>query len=69
MHRIVDFALEHRFLILVFACLLLGIGLYSMIRLPIDAVPDVTPNQVQIMTEAPGLGPIEVSAGRIPNSK
>ena len=60
MHRIVDFALKNRFLILVFTCLLLGVGIYSMLRLPIDAVPDVTPNQVQILTEAPGLGPIEV---------
>jgi len=31
-----------------------------MFKLPIDAVPDVTPNQVQILTNAPGLGPIEV---------
>ena len=60
MYRIVDFALKNRFLILVFTCLLLGVGIYSMLRLPIDAVPDVTPNQVQILTEAPGLGPIEV---------
>ena len=60
MYRIVDFALKNRFLILVSTGLLLGVGLYSMIRLPIDAVPDVTPNQVQILTEAPGLGPIEV---------
>jgi len=60
MHRIIDFALKNRFLILVFTCLLVGVGVYSMLRLPVDAVPDVTPNQVQILTEAPGLGPIEV---------
>ncbi len=31
-----------------------------MLRLPIDAVPDVTPNQVLVLTQAPGLGPLEV---------
>jgi len=31
-----------------------------MFQLPIDAVPDVSPNQVQILTNAPGLGPVEV---------
>ena len=60
LHRIIDFALKNRFLILVFPLLLVGVGVYSMLRLPVDAVPDVTPNQVQILTEAPGLGPIEV---------
>jgi cobalt-zinc-cadmium resistance protein CzcA len=60
MHRIIDFALKNRFLVLVFTSLLVGVGVYSMLRLPVDAVPDVTPNQVQILTEAPGLGPIEV---------
>ena len=60
MHRIIDFALKNRFLVLVFTSLLVGVGGYSLLRLPVDAVPDVTPNQVQILTEAPGLGPIEV---------
>ncbi|MCZ6769785.1 MAG: efflux RND transporter permease subunit, partial [Acidobacteria bacterium] len=60
MHRIIDFSLNNRFLIIVFVLLLVGAGLYSMLNLPIDAVPDVTPNQVQILTNAPGLSPLEV---------
>ena len=60
LNRIFDFALRHRFLILVFAGLIIVSGVYSMTILPIDAVPDVTPNQVQILTNAPGLGPVEV---------
>ena len=60
MHRVVEFALRNRLIVL--ACTLLGAGLgvYSMFQLPIDAVPDVTPNQVMVLTQAPGLGPVEV---------
>mgnify|MGYP002777097662 CR=1 FL=1 len=35
-------------------------GLYSLSKLPIDAVPDITNNQVQIITNSPNLGPIEI---------
>lgn len=60
MHRIVEFSLQNRFLIIILALLLVGIGIYDMQRLPIDAVPDITPNQVLIITRASGLGPVEV---------
>ncbi len=60
MHRIIDFSLNNRFLIITAVLLLIGLGVHAMLRLPIDAVPDVTPNQVQILTNAPGLGPVEV---------
>lgn len=40
--------------------LLIGTGIYSSMRLKIDAVPDVTNIQVQINTVVPGLGPIEI---------
>lgn len=60
MHKLVEFALRNRFLVLVFTLLLIGVGLWAMQALPIDAVPDITPNQVIILTSAPGLGPIEV---------
>lgn len=44
------------------ACVMVlaALGVHSMFRLPIDAVPDVTPNQVTVLTQAPGLGPVEV---------
>ncbi|MGH9338929.1 MAG: efflux RND transporter permease subunit [Acidobacteriota bacterium] len=60
MHRLIDFSLDNRFLIVVLVLLLIGAGVYAMLNLPIDAVPDVTPNQVQILTNAPGLSPLEV---------
>ncbi|HXG32009.1 MAG TPA: CusA/CzcA family heavy metal efflux RND transporter [Bryobacteraceae bacterium] len=60
MHRIVELSLKYRFLVIVFALLTTGVGIYDLRRLPIDAVPDITPNQVLILTRAPGLGPEEV---------
>ncbi|MDI6759472.1 MAG: CusA/CzcA family heavy metal efflux RND transporter [Candidatus Brocadiaceae bacterium] len=58
--RVISFSVRYRFLIVALAGLLVGIGIYSVIHLPIDAVPDATTIQVQINTEAPGLGPVEV---------
>ncbi|MGE0703139.1 MAG: efflux RND transporter permease subunit [Vicinamibacterales bacterium] len=60
MHKVIDFALRYKFLVLVATGLIVAAGVYSMLRLPIDAVPDVTPNQVMVLTQAPGLGPVEV---------
>ncbi len=58
--RIVDFAIANRFLVILGTFLLLGAGLYAASRLPVDAVPDVTNVQVQVMTTAPALSPLEV---------
>lgn len=55
-----EFSLRNRFLVFVFIALIIATGIWAMRQLPIDAVPDVTPNQVQILTNAPGLGPVEV---------
>lgn len=60
MQKIIEFALKNRFLVLVFTLLLVGMGIYNLRRLPIDAVPDISPNQVLLLTRSPGLGPVEV---------
>lgn len=60
MHRIIELSLKYRFLIIVLTLLMIGVGIYDLRRLPIDAVPDITPNQVLILTQSPGLGPVEV---------
>ena len=57
---IVDFALDNRGVLVLFAALFVGIGIWSMTQLPIDAVPDVTNVQVQILTKAPALGAEEI---------
>ncbi len=58
--RIIDFSLNNRFLVLVLWLLVVALGLRSLAELPIDAVPDVTNVQVQVLTNAPGLAPEEV---------
>jgi len=58
--RIIDFSLDNRFLVLVAWLLLVGIGVNALRTLPIDAVPDVTNVQVQVLTNSPGLAPEEV---------
>ena len=60
MQRIVSLALQYRFLVVLAAVLLVVFGLISLRRLPIDAVPDITPNQVLVLTRAPSLSPVEV---------
>ena len=60
MRSVIAFALRSRLLVIALTGLLIGVGVWSMLRLPIDAVPDVTNVQVQINTNAPALSPIEV---------
>jgi cobalt-zinc-cadmium resistance protein CzcA len=57
--RIIRFAIEHRWLVLLAVLAVAGIGVYSYTKLPIDAVPDITNVQVQINTSAPGYSPLE----------
>ena len=57
---LIDFSLDNRFLVVMAVALLIGLGLWSMLQLPIDAVPDVTNVQVQILTKAPALGAEEI---------
>ena len=60
MSRLIDFCLQYRFLVLALVALLLAAGIFSMGQLTIDAVPDITNVQVQILTRSPALGPVEV---------
>jgi heavy metal efflux system protein len=54
---IVSWAVEKRWLVLLLTVLAAAIGAFSLSRLPIDAVPDITNNQVQINVRAPALSP------------
>ncbi len=58
--KILEWSLKNRFLVLMLSLLLVAGGLAAMRDLPIDAVPDVTNVQVQVLTSAPALGPEEV---------
>lgn len=57
---IVEQSLRHRIIVLLGTLALVGLGVYSLLRIDIDAFPDTTPVMVQINTVAPALGPEEV---------
>jgi cobalt-zinc-cadmium resistance protein CzcA len=59
LERIIRYAIAQRWLVLVLALALAGLGIWNYARLPIDATPDITNVQVQINTEAPGYSPLE----------
>ena len=75
--RIIHFSIKNKFIVGLFVVALIGWGTYSLTKLPIDAIPDITNNQVQIISVAPSLAvqevesfitsPIEVAVANIPN--
>ncbi|ADV50791.1 heavy metal efflux pump, CzcA family [Cellulophaga algicola DSM 14237] len=76
-NKIIDFSINNKFIIGLFTLTLIGLGVWSMTQVPIDAVPDITNNQVQIITQSPNLGtedieqfvtyPVEIAMSNLPN--
>lgn len=60
LNHLLDFVMRQRVAVLLATLVLLGVGTWAMLRLPIDAVPDITNPQVQINTAVPALAPEEV---------
>jgi cobalt-zinc-cadmium resistance protein CzcA len=58
--RLIERSLRHRALVLVGVAALVGLGVWSVLRIPIDAFPDVTNIQVEVLSTAPGMSPPEV---------
>ncbi|MDF1739003.1 MAG: CusA/CzcA family heavy metal efflux RND transporter [Verrucomicrobiales bacterium] len=58
--KIIQFALNQRFLFIVLTLVLLGAGIRAFSELPIDAFPDISNTQVQVIVTAPGMTPEEV---------
>jgi heavy metal efflux pump (cobalt-zinc-cadmium) len=75
--RIIHFSIKNKFIIGLFVVALIAWGTYSLTQLPIDATPDITNNQVQVISLAPSLAvqevessitaPVEVAVANIPN--
>ena len=55
----IRYTIRHRWLVLMLVLALGAWGAFNLLRLPIDAVPDITNVQVQVNTEAPGYSPLE----------
>src|SRR5882724_9456326 len=60
LNGIIDFTLKYRWLVLLGTLILLGVGGYALYTIPVEAFPDLTNNQVVIVTDAPSLPPSEV---------
>src|SRR5437764_3950474 len=60
MERILEWSVRRRWLVVLMTAAALISGAWSLTKLPIDAVPDVTNVQVQINAIAPALSPIEI---------
>src|ERR1700760_1667637 len=60
LNRIIDLTLAHRWLVLMGILALLGGGGYALYTIPVEAFPDLTNNQVVVVTDAPSLPPTEV---------
>src|SRR3989338_6322989 len=58
--RTISFVLQQRWIVVIFIVLVVGMGVFAFQKIPIDAFPDVTNIQVQVIAEAPGRSPIEV---------
>lgn len=75
--RIIHFSIRNKFIVGLFIVGLICWGTYSLTKLPIDAIPDITNNQVQLISIAPSLAvqevesfitaPIEVAVANIPD--
>ena len=74
--NIIHFSIKNKFIILLFTAFIIGFGLYSLSQIPIGAVPDVTNNQVQVITTSRNLStqdmeqfityPVELEMANLP---
>lgn len=58
--RIIQYSIHHKLIVLLFSLGIVGFGLYSLFNIPIGAVPDITNNQVQIITTSRNLATEDV---------
>ena len=74
--KIISFSIKNKLIILLFTAFIVGYGLYSLSQLPIGAVPDITNNQVQVITTSQNLStqdmeqfityPVELEMANLP---
>ncbi len=77
LERIIQYSIHHKLIILLFSVGIIGLGIYSLSQIPIGAVPDVTNNQVQIITTSRNLAtedvekfltyPVELEMANLPD--
>ena len=55
--KIIDWSANNRFIVILIYLIVIGFGIYSVVNLPVDAIPDLSENQVIIFTEWMGRSP------------
>jgi cobalt-zinc-cadmium resistance protein CzcA len=60
LNRIIDAALSARWIVLLFVFALVAAGIYAVYTMPLEAFPDLTNNQITIVTDAPSMAPAEM---------
>ena len=60
LNKIIEFSVKNKLIVGLFVIALIGFGIYQTTKLPIDAVPDITNNQVQVITIAPSFGATDI---------
>jgi heavy metal efflux system protein len=60
LNKIIEFSVKNKLIVGLFVIALVGFGIYQTTKLPIDAVPDITDNQVQVITIAPSFGATDI---------
>ena len=58
--KLIDYSIDHKLIVLLFCIFWIGFGVYSLMNIPIGAVPDVTNNQVQVITTSRNLSTLDV---------
>ncbi|HET8753119.1 MAG TPA: CusA/CzcA family heavy metal efflux RND transporter, partial [Salinimicrobium sp.] len=79
LNKIIDYSINNKFIIGLLTITLIIAGIWSMSKVPVDVQPDITNNQVQVITQAPNLStvdieqfvtyPVEVSMSNLPGVK
>lgn len=77
--KIINFSINNKLVVLLFTAFIIGAGIYSLMNIPIGAVPDITNNQVQVITTSRNLAtqdvekfltyPVELEMANLPNVK
>src|SRR6478735_8058424 len=60
LNRLIEFAVTYRGIVVIATLFLVVAGAYALYTIPVEAFPDLTNNQVVVVTEAPSLPPTEI---------
>ncbi|MBQ7686103.1 MAG: CusA/CzcA family heavy metal efflux RND transporter [Bacteroidaceae bacterium] len=59
-NKIILYSIQHKFIVLLLLAVIIGGGLYGMRTVNVDSTPDITDNQVQVITSSPNLGTLDI---------